>query len=67
MSDIELQIDVGELLWIALLIGWPGLIAGAGIGAWTWRGPRVFGAAIGGVLGLSILAGLRLSSVWPFA
>ena len=61
MSDIELQIDIGDLLLIALAMGWPGLIAGACFGAWAWRDRRLFGAAIGGMLGLCIMAGVRLA------
>ena len=65
MSDIALEFDVGDLLLLVVAIGWPGLLVGAGIGAWAWRERRWFGSAIGGTLGLCVLAAARLSLVWP--
>jgi Na+/proline symporter len=52
MSDIS--IDFGPFGWAAviLIIGAPGLLLGAAIGAVSWRRHRLYGALIGAVVGL---------------
>jgi Na+/proline symporter len=54
MSDIDL--DWGPLDWaeIALLIGAPGLVLGALLGAIAWRRYRLWGALLGAVAGLAL-------------
>jgi Na+/proline symporter len=52
MSDIGL--DFGPLGWAAviLIIGAPGLLIGAALGAMLWRRHRLWGALIGAIIGL---------------
>jgi Na+/proline symporter len=52
MSDISL--DFGPFGWafIILIIGAPGLLIGAALGAISWRRHRLYGALIGAVVGL---------------
>ena len=61
MSDISIQFTWLDLLLVALLVGWPGLLLGATIGAIGWRRHRVYGAALGAFLGLALWAGLRFA------
>jgi hypothetical protein len=61
MSDISIQFTWLDLMLVALLVGWPGLLLGATIGAIGWRSHRVYGAALGALLGLALWAGLRFA------
>ena len=51
MSDINLKFEWWELLLFSPVVGWPGLILGAGAGALAWRGHRTVGAALGAIVG----------------
>jgi len=59
MSDISIQFTWLDLLLVALLIGWPGLLLGAALGAAAWRRHRVYGALIGAILGLALWVGVQ--------
>lgn len=50
MSDISLNIHWYDLLLAAPIIGWPGLIVGAILGALLWKKRRIAGALIGALL-----------------
>jgi len=58
MSDIGILNDPLSIALIALLLGSPGLVLGALIGALAWRRHRIAGALIGAVAGFALwLAG----------
>ncbi|HVZ53198.1 MAG TPA: hypothetical protein VG986_14620 [Pseudolabrys sp.] len=58
MSDIGILNDPLSIALIALLLGSPGLVLGALIGALTWRRHRIAAALIGAVAGFALwLAG----------
>jgi len=57
MSDISIQFTWLDLLLVALLVGWPGLLLGAGLGVAAWRRHPVYGALIGSVAGLALWLG----------
>jgi len=61
MSDISIQFTWFDLLLFAVLIGWPGLLLGAGVGAVSWRRNRVYGTIIGAILGLGVWVGLQFA------
>ena len=61
MSDISFQFTWLDLVLVALLVGWPGLLLGAALGAIGWRRHRVYGGALGALLGLALWAGLRFA------
>jgi hypothetical protein len=52
MSDIGLNWGVTGWAVIVLIVGWPGLLAGAVAGLLLWRRHRIAGALIGAALGL---------------
>jgi hypothetical protein len=52
MSDIGLDWGPFDIALIALIIGAPGLVIGAALGAVLWRRRRVWGALLGAVVGL---------------
>ena len=52
MSDIGFNLGVTGWILIALLLAWPGLLAGAAAGL-LWRQHRVAGALTGAVLGFA--------------
>jgi Na+/proline symporter len=54
MSDVGLYFSPLDLVVIALIIGAPGLIVGAVLGALLWRRHRFYGAVLGGVVGLVV-------------
>jgi hypothetical protein len=62
MSDINILSDPFSIAIIYLLAGSPGLIVGAMMGSLAWRAHRIFGAAIGAVVGF----GLGLGLVWIY-
>jgi Na+/proline symporter len=51
MSDIGILNDPVSILEIILLLGSPGLLLGAILGALLWRRRRVAGALLGAVIG----------------
>lgn len=62
MSDISIEFTWYELLMVALFLGWPGLLLGAGLGVAAWRRHRVYGALIGAILGLALWLGMQFLS-----
>jgi hypothetical protein len=52
MSDIGLDWGPLDFVMIALIIGAPGLLIGAALGAILWRRHRIYGCLIGAVAGL---------------
>jgi Na+/proline symporter len=54
MSDIGILNDPVSLILIALLLGSPGFLLGAILGALLWRRRRVVGALLGGVIGFVV-------------
>lgn len=62
MSDIAFQFTWPEILLFLLLIGSPGLLLGAALGALAWDRHRVYGGMVGGVVGLGAYLGLELLS-----
>ena len=67
MSDIGLDWGPFDILAIALIIGAPGLVIGAVLGALAWRCHRLWGALIGAVVGLIFwLGGFVLWKMSPW-
>jgi Na+/proline symporter len=67
MSDIGLDWGPFDILAIALIIGAPGLVVGAVLGALAWRRHRLWGALIGAVVGLIFwLGGFVLWKMSPW-
>ncbi|MGE3142489.1 MAG: hypothetical protein AB7L65_04155 [Hyphomonadaceae bacterium] len=60
MSDISLHFTPWDIALIAVLLGWPGLLAGAAFGAWAWRKRRILGGALGAVAGCAALFAVRV-------
>jgi hypothetical protein len=61
MSDVGLIFGPWDYIELAFLIGSPGLVIGAGLGAVAWRRHRIYGAAIGAVTGMLLcIAGVYL-------
>ena len=61
MSDVGLIFSPLDYLMIALVIGSPGLVIGAGLGAVAWRRHCIIGAITGAVIGMLLcLAGVYL-------
>ena len=54
MSDIGILNDPVSLITIAFLLGSPGLLLGAILGALLWRGHRIAGALLGAVAGFAL-------------
>ena len=68
MSDIGLNFGVAGWALIALIFGWPGLLAGAVAGLLLWRRHRIAGALIGAAVGFAAcLAGVYLWSISPWS
>jgi hypothetical protein len=51
VSDIKLEFTWWELLLVSPLLGWPGAIAGAILGAFVWRKRPILGGALGALVG----------------
>jgi hypothetical protein len=62
MSDISFEFAWYELALAALLFSSPGLLLGCVVGAVAWRRHRVYGGALGAVIG-SVLA-LGVEFLW---
>ena len=61
MSDIGILSDPLSIALIALLLGSPGFVLGALVGALVWRRHRIAGALIGAIMGFALwLAGWML-------
>lgn len=61
MSDISFHFEWWEWLLASPILGWPGLIGGAIIGAALWRKKPVGGAIIGAIIGNLLIFALRLA------
>jgi len=57
MSDIGLNFGPLALAALALIIGSPGLVIGAVVGAVAWRGHRFWGCGLGAFAGLALWIG----------
>ncbi|MEZ5920282.1 MAG: hypothetical protein R3C60_02915 [Parvularculaceae bacterium] len=55
MSDISLKLSPLEFAIYAIVIGWPGLLAGGILGGLLWRRRPVIGAIAGAIAGVVIL------------
>jgi hypothetical protein len=67
MSDIGLDWGPFDILAIALIIGAPGLVIGAALGALAWRRHRLWGALSGAGAGLMFwLGGFVLWKMSPW-
>jgi hypothetical protein len=62
VSDINLDWGPGTLARFALITGAPGLLLGCLIGALAWRGHRIWGGALGALVGLAL--NLGVFSAW---
>lgn len=51
MSDISIRIEWWELVLVSPLYGWPGLVAGAALGAALAPKRRILAGAIGAIIG----------------
>ncbi|MFO1055899.1 MAG: hypothetical protein U1E53_02915 [Dongiaceae bacterium] len=60
MSDIRLDFGWEAIAVLVLLLGWPGLIGGAALGALAWRRRPWLGGLLGGLGGTAAVAGLRV-------
>ena len=54
MSDIGILNDPASLITIVFLLGSPGLLLGAILGAALWRRHRIVGAVLGGGVGFVV-------------
>jgi hypothetical protein len=67
MSDIGPIVGPLDIAMLVLIIGAPGLVLGAAVGAFTWRRHRISGTFLGTVGGLLIwLAGFVLWKAGPW-
>ena len=60
MSDIKIEFTWYQLLLVAFLIGWPGLVLGAVGGGFFWRRHPIPGVVIGAIVGLVLWVGVRI-------
>ncbi len=51
MSDINIEFEWWELVLISPILGWPGIIIGAIVGAISWRTRPILGGVLGAVIG----------------
>jgi hypothetical protein len=62
LSDVGIDLGPFDLLYFALLSGWPGILFGGVSGAILWRAHRVLGVLLGSLVGWAI--GIGLFVVW---
>lgn len=55
MSDISFEFTWYELALVALLFSSPGLVLGCVLGAVAWRRHRIYGGALGAIIGAVLL------------
>ncbi|MFZ1991352.1 MAG: hypothetical protein WAW96_16455 [Alphaproteobacteria bacterium] len=51
MSDIDIKFEWWELLLYSPIVGWPGLLIGAILGALAWKRRRIASGVIGAIAG----------------
>ena len=51
MSDIKIEFEWWELVLCSPMVGWPGILVGAVIGALSWRKRPIWGGVIGAISG----------------
>jgi len=61
VSDISLHFSPLELIVFSPVLGWPGLVVGAVLGALIWRKRRILGGVLGAVGGNFVVFCLRLA------
>ena len=61
MSDISFNFSWWEIILISPILGWPGLVAGAALGAALWPRRRILGGVIGAIIGNLIVFFVRLT------
>jgi hypothetical protein len=67
MSDIGPIFGPLDIAMLALIIGAPGIVLGAAVGAFVWRRRRVWGTLIGALTGFALwLAGFVLWKASPW-
>lgn len=60
MSDIDIKFEWWELVLLSPLLGWPGLFAGAVIGAIAWKKRPIVGGILGAIVGNFAVAFARI-------
>jgi putative Mn2+ efflux pump MntP len=60
VSDISINISPIELILFSWVLGWPGLLIGAALGALLWKRRRILGGVLGAVAGNFIVFGVRM-------
>lgn len=60
MSDISFHFSPLELVLYSWVLGWPGLIAGAVLGALLWKKRRIVGGVLGAIVGNFVVFGARM-------
>ena len=62
MSDINIEFEWYVFPLLAVMIGWPGLLAGGFAGGYLWRRHRLVGTLLGAITGTALWsAGVALS------
>ncbi len=51
MSDIKIEFEWWDLVLYSPIVGWPGILVGAVIGALSWRKRPILGGVIGAISG----------------
>lgn len=49
-----------DLFMFAPILGWPGLLIGAALGAWLWRRRRILGGVLGAAFGCLLWTGVHI-------
>jgi len=60
VSDISFHVSPLELILFSPVLGWPGLVAGAVIGALLWKKRRILGGVVGAIVGNFVVFGVRM-------
>lgn len=63
MSDISIEFSLIDWIVVSPILGWPGLIVGALLGALLWKRRRFWGGVLGAILGNFLVFGLRLMAL----